>query len=103
MSHRRRMTNQCLDTAQAFGKRTKSDGLEYSPRRLERSHLKRNHAAETALLSLCQYILGMRCRAWIINLVYPRMLFQERRHRAPGLIMLLHTQRQGLGATHDEP
>src|SRR2546423_1165276 len=97
------MTNKSLDTSQTLCQRTHSYRLEHCARGLQRSDIKRHHAAKTLLLSLCQFMLFMRRRSGIVNLQHLRMIFDKCRDRAPGLVMLLHAQRESFYTAKHEP
>src|SRR5581483_57246 len=59
MRHRRRMRNQRFDASQAFRKRMQLDVVQHRSRGLERTHLERQHPAETVHLSLRQLVMWM--------------------------------------------
>src|SRR6185503_13600616 len=77
--------------------------VEHDSRCLERTDVKGYHTAKTVLLSSREGMLRMRRRARIVNPLHLRMLFQKRRHRATGFIVLLHAQRECFCAAEDKP
>ena len=55
--HRRRVRDQRLDAAEAFGQRQQPDAVQEAPGRLERPEVERQHAAEAAHLPRGQLVL----------------------------------------------
>jgi hypothetical protein len=51
------VANQGLDAAQAFRQRHQADAVADAARRLERSHVERDHAPEPAHLAFRQIVL----------------------------------------------
>src|SRR4030095_9942327 len=77
--------------------------FEYRSRRFERSNVECHHPAEPALLFSCECVLRVRNGTRIVNFSHFWVLLEKRRDRAARLVVLLHSQGQGLRTPHDQP
>src|SRR5207302_7907586 len=89
--------------AQTLRQRAHLYGVEHGARGFERADIERDHAAETLLLPFGEFVLFVRSRTRIINLLHLGMILEKCGDRAPGFIMLLHSQRECLRAAPNQP
>src|SRR2546421_8916262 len=97
------MTDERFNTPQALRQRAKLCSFEHRTRVLERANIESDHAAETLLLTRGKIVLFVRLRSRVVNLQALRMIFKERRDCASRLVVLLHPERQSLGAAQHQP
>lgn len=94
-----RVIGQTLESTETLGQAEHFHGLQKrSGLRQTAFDVKRQHAAETAGLTQCDRVLGMRRQTGMQYPIDKRMPFQEPGHGQPALHVLLHAHVQRLQA-----
>src|ERR1700722_15491210 len=102
VSHRGRMRDQSFHAAEAFGQRAKLHVIQKSRGRRLRAQVEGNHAAEAALLTLGQFVLGMGCQPRVYGALHFLVAFQKFGDGHAVGVVAVHAHGQGLDPAGDE-